>query len=669
MYQRILNDPVVLPLNISEDAISLLDRLLRKNPRERLTANEIKRHRFLADVNWDELLQRKTAPPYELDPRVSHFDPEYTSMRISWSEGDDTHEGGQRSLSVVEFAEVNKGADKESGKDSDTTMIMVESGELELKERTKKKNKVDMCRLDMIDIHAKNWKVNFELFLGYPFTRESPPIQQQKAKVNMKATTAIKTGVLAAPSKSCTLMSKKRLEEEKGESTKKTFSIQAASLRGESNDPDILITDSDDHSGGDEECGKIGHPLGTGQSQQRCASVENLRKLGKCPRYVPHTRLVKNFPNPNEGPQPSQFAKAALAQYETCNLIKAQRSKVTAGIIKLNDELNGGVSERKRAPITKQNDPFVYIKPKPMNVKAKISFAKKAGERPIKPPLYGKTMTPATGFRRKKGMNTRNSNKSEDVSGWTVDTQLIGNESNFEQQVAALTVRRVSTNTSQSPSKNAAPKIKQPRKKKNSMWEFKVSCPAQIKKDFCSSTVDVNKKRMNNKITDHLILSLMVLICDHDTNRKIKIRVVNPRFLDEKLLQVVSSSCIIPSHFKTYRTSSETKSRPTRGPPKKAKSGNVSTFRKSHNTVQAAQATQPVIRPSGYKTSKFCMPPEKEKAKFPGASSFRVIPEKYPTAMGRKNLNLNIQGDLKVENHIIILPGFKDSIGELGKEI
>lgn len=50
----------------SSAARDLISKLLMKDPKKRLSsADEIKPHAFFKSVNWDELLARKTVPPYK----------------------------------------------------------------------------------------------------------------------------------------------------------------------------------------------------------------------------------------------------------------------------------------------------------------------------------------------------------------------------------------------------------------------------------------------------------------------------------------------------------------------------------------------------------------------------------------------------------------------------
>jgi classical protein kinase C len=54
---------------MSRDSVSILQRLLTRDPKRRLgagpeDAEEIKRHPFFRGVDWDAMLQKKIPPPY-----------------------------------------------------------------------------------------------------------------------------------------------------------------------------------------------------------------------------------------------------------------------------------------------------------------------------------------------------------------------------------------------------------------------------------------------------------------------------------------------------------------------------------------------------------------------------------------------------------------------------
>ncbi|KRZ04966.1 Serine/threonine-protein kinase N2 [Trichinella zimbabwensis] len=89
IFDSIVNDDVRYPRFLSIEAISIMRRLLRKNPAKRLgsteaDAEEVKKQRFfrLIDWQWDDLLAKKLKPKFIPTIRnqedVSNFDEEFT---------------------------------------------------------------------------------------------------------------------------------------------------------------------------------------------------------------------------------------------------------------------------------------------------------------------------------------------------------------------------------------------------------------------------------------------------------------------------------------------------------------------------------------------------------------------------------------------------------------
>ncbi|CAL4170977.1 unnamed protein product [Meganyctiphanes norvegica] len=87
IFTSIINDEVCYPRFLSLEAISIIRKLLQKNPDKRLGsskrgAEDIKIQNFFRDMRWDELLQKKIKPPFRPN-LISHrdvrnFDTEFT---------------------------------------------------------------------------------------------------------------------------------------------------------------------------------------------------------------------------------------------------------------------------------------------------------------------------------------------------------------------------------------------------------------------------------------------------------------------------------------------------------------------------------------------------------------------------------------------------------------
>ncbi|KAI7864786.1 kinase-like domain-containing protein [Spinellus fusiger] len=90
IFDAILEDDILYPINMSRDSVSICQRLLTRDPVKRLGAGpndaaDIKAHPFFRAVNWDDMLAKRVAPPFyptitnPLD--TSNFDEEFTRER------------------------------------------------------------------------------------------------------------------------------------------------------------------------------------------------------------------------------------------------------------------------------------------------------------------------------------------------------------------------------------------------------------------------------------------------------------------------------------------------------------------------------------------------------------------------------------------------------------
>uniref|UniRef100_A0AAQ5ZPG8 protein kinase C n=1 Tax=Amphiprion ocellaris TaxID=80972 RepID=A0AAQ5ZPG8_AMPOC len=88
VFDSIVNDEVRYPRFLSTEAISIMRRLLRRSPERRLgagerDAEEVKKHLFFRNMDWNGLLAKKVKPPFVPTIQgandVSNFDDEFTS--------------------------------------------------------------------------------------------------------------------------------------------------------------------------------------------------------------------------------------------------------------------------------------------------------------------------------------------------------------------------------------------------------------------------------------------------------------------------------------------------------------------------------------------------------------------------------------------------------------
>ncbi|KAI8973365.1 hypothetical protein BDF20DRAFT_837315 [Mycotypha africana] len=87
IFDAILEDNILYPINMSKDSVSICESLLERNPEKRLgggkgDAQEVKGHSFFAGVNWDDMLAKRVQPPFLPTVKgradTSNFDEEFT---------------------------------------------------------------------------------------------------------------------------------------------------------------------------------------------------------------------------------------------------------------------------------------------------------------------------------------------------------------------------------------------------------------------------------------------------------------------------------------------------------------------------------------------------------------------------------------------------------------
>lgn len=90
VFDSIVNDEVRYPRFLSPESVSVVQKLLQKNPEKRLgagdqDANEVKKHRFFQGMDWEALLTKRAKPPFlpsiKAPADVSNFDEEFTRLK------------------------------------------------------------------------------------------------------------------------------------------------------------------------------------------------------------------------------------------------------------------------------------------------------------------------------------------------------------------------------------------------------------------------------------------------------------------------------------------------------------------------------------------------------------------------------------------------------------
>lgn len=89
IYDAILADEPLYPIHMPRDSVSILQKLLTREPDLRLgsgptDAQEIMSHAFFKNINWDDVRDKKVSPPFRPEIKnatdTSNFDSEFTSV-------------------------------------------------------------------------------------------------------------------------------------------------------------------------------------------------------------------------------------------------------------------------------------------------------------------------------------------------------------------------------------------------------------------------------------------------------------------------------------------------------------------------------------------------------------------------------------------------------------
>lgn len=89
IYDAILADEPLYPIHMPRDSVSILQKLLTREPELRLgsgptDAQEVMSHAFFRNINWDDIYHKRVPPPFmptiASPTDTSNFDQEFTSV-------------------------------------------------------------------------------------------------------------------------------------------------------------------------------------------------------------------------------------------------------------------------------------------------------------------------------------------------------------------------------------------------------------------------------------------------------------------------------------------------------------------------------------------------------------------------------------------------------------
>ncbi len=344
MYQSIVSDPVFYPPYVSLSAASLMQGLLRKSAEDRLGARggiaEIKAHKFFAGVDWDELNARKLPCPNPLDVRRSHFDPEFLAAAISWSQDEaalcDPRPRSQSASECLAHSQTTCGSQEEdeAWKKSDyirsilvTQVERASDNSHKGKARSPKKRGV----LDIKQFFEKPRRAE-DPFPGYVYNFKDPVSAPSQYESIVRIQPCKESQKLKTVSGDC----------EGGEPEVAVVAESGSSSSGNTARRESTGTSRRDPVAPAEVLGKMKR-LTVPKVHTRCSSMRSASRNGGAAQKSGE----KIGCGGSKFKKESQREKAG--QLETSKLIGQCKSKKCAGLIKLNDELVGVVSERKRS--------------------------------------------------------------------------------------------------------------------------------------------------------------------------------------------------------------------------------------------------------------------------------------------------------------------------------
>jgi len=112
MFRKIVQEEVTIPPEYAGSTVAeLIQKLLKKNPQERLTNfGDMKKQPFFAEINRDKLYRKELIPPYvplvqSIDD-TSNFDSEIVNESVEFDEGNDLTPEEQKMFQDINFSYV-----------------------------------------------------------------------------------------------------------------------------------------------------------------------------------------------------------------------------------------------------------------------------------------------------------------------------------------------------------------------------------------------------------------------------------------------------------------------------------------------------------------------------------------------------------------------------------
>mmetsp|Transcript_30450 Transcript_30450/g.26962 ORF Transcript_30450/g.26962 Transcript_30450/m.26962 type:complete len:151 (+) Transcript_30450:405-857(+) len=111
LQEKLMNEKLYFPKEISDDSKSLIEWLLNKDPKERPKEfSEVKNHIFFENVHWGKLAKEEVVPPFIPDLYSIHFDKGFLNVPVHLAFNSEEYQKSQKKESI--YIDQKKGAFK-----------------------------------------------------------------------------------------------------------------------------------------------------------------------------------------------------------------------------------------------------------------------------------------------------------------------------------------------------------------------------------------------------------------------------------------------------------------------------------------------------------------------------------------------------------------------------
>ena len=110
MYKNISENRLMFPEFFSDEVKDLLEKMLEKDPKKRIKIQEIKKHPFFQDIDWDLVSNKKMQPPLEM---VNLREEYCMNQKVNFVDEDYNQDNNEKER-VEGFSFINKDSNKDN---------------------------------------------------------------------------------------------------------------------------------------------------------------------------------------------------------------------------------------------------------------------------------------------------------------------------------------------------------------------------------------------------------------------------------------------------------------------------------------------------------------------------------------------------------------------------